>query len=327
MGHELTEVEGGHAFVYNVERGYPWHRLGIPVPGFMDPDEALELAKCNDSIALEETKVPGLFYTHSDIHGYMGVVGSEWRPQTCEEMVDLALSIVGMTEDTAVIDTMGRLGPQAQRFFCHIEFPELVVDPNGVADKIRRGLFVGTSFDGSMANILGLSNIREVCANTVRMSLERLQQAIKVKHTTNAAERMQLAAEAVGYAAAAERAVVAKAEELLAVDGGPAMRAALDALWPIPDDLDPKWAARRDDIRDDVWDLYKGPSNCGSVGENGWAAYNACTEWLDHFRGVRLKDKSQDAIATRRMEQTLIDPLSDVNKQKYRAADAILALA
>ena len=324
--HEIAHVDGEAAFAFNLQRGYPWHRLGQPVEDFMSPEHALKEAKCDDHVWLEPTFVPGKSYTVSDVHGYMGVVGDNWEITQCGDLVALAYSIVGMTEDEAAIDTMGRLGERGERFFCHIEFPELVIDPEGVADTIRRGLFCGTAFDGSMANTLGLSNIREVCANTVRMSLGQLKQAVKVKHTANAEERMQQAAAAVGYAAAAEREMMKRAEAMLAIDGEDAMLSAMGVLWDVNDpDLPERWMAERESTREACWELYEGPTCSQAVGENGWAAYAAVTEWMDYFRPV--KGLKGEAATQKRIVQTLVDDAHDVNKKKFLAAEAIFALA
>ena len=333
MPHEITQVDGESSFIFNEDRGWPWHRLGTPMAGFQTVGAALEAAKCNDIVTLDrlwkdeagEPYGPELYEVVSDIYGPMGVAGGGYKVMQCGEIMDIAARIVGMTEDEAVIDTMGRLGEFGERFFCHVEFPELVIDPEGIADTIRRGLFVGTSFDGSMANTIGLSNIREVCANTVRMSLGQLRQAISVKHTGNAEERMDQAAMAVGYAAAAERAMVEKAQAMLSVDGGRAFVAATQALWPIPDDLPKQHATRRAGVHEEVARLYlDGPTNFQLVGHNGWAVYGAITEWLDWMRP--MKGLEGDAATFRRLDQTLLDVSNPVNDKKMTAAAAILAL-
>jgi len=334
LAHELTELEGHASFVFNEDRGWPWHRLGTPMAGFMTVRQALEAANCDDIVTLHRLwhdadgnpVGPELYEVVSDYYGPMGVAGSGYKVMQCSEIMDIAQRIVGMSDDTAIVDTMGRLGEFGERFFCHVEFPELVIDPHGIADKIRRGLFVGTSFDGSMANTIGLSNIREVCANTVRLSLGQLKQAISVKHTGNAEERIDQAAVAVGYAAAAETAMVEKAEAMLRVDGGPAFAIACDTLWPMPEDLPKQHKTRRANIIEQVATLYlDGETNSKLVGHNGWAVYGAITEWMDWQRP--LKNLDGETATLTRLDQTLLNVSHDVNDRKMQVADAILSLA
>ena len=335
MPADLSEVNGNVAFVYNQQRGNPWHHLGQPIQGDMTMAGALRFSQSNDDVVLQPVyvldedgdpiQVPDLCATVSDIYGPMGVVGENWVPQQRSEMVQIAYDIAGLAGEDAHVDTMGNLGKNGQRFFAYIRFPEMVLDPEGIADVIERGLFVGTGFDGSMANTFGYTPTRPVCANTVRVALQNLQMAVKVKHTANAEERMHQAAAAMGYAHAVERQLEQKLQEMLEVqDGRKALRATLDALWPIEDDLADRFRQRREDTHDRIWDLYLGPTCADGVGENGWAAYNAVTEWLDHDRTVKAKPAEAQR---RRYQQTLVDTEHAVNTMKVKAAEVILASA
>ena len=332
MPHDLTEINGEHAFVYNQARGNPWHKLGMPVQGDMTMEGALRFSRSNDTVELQpvyaynsdgdEVQVPHVMATVSDIYGPMAVVGENWKPQQRSELVRLAYEIAGIAGEDARIDTMGNLGPQGQRFFTYIRFPEFVLDPHGIADTIERGLFVGTAFDGSMANTIGLTNVRVVCANTFAAAMAGLQRAVKVKHTANADERMTQAAAAIGYAGAAQKQSEKVMQDMLRVEPGKkALSVVLNKLWPLDLDEDNPWLRKREEIHEDIWALFHGETNAELVGDNGWAAYNAVTEWLDHERTVRVKGReAQD----RRYKQTLVDPESNVNAMKVRAASLIL---
>lgn len=334
MPHELTEIDGEHAFVYNQERGNPWHRLGMPIQGDMTAQGALRFSRSNDTVELQPVYVldedgdvvlvPGVAATVSDIYGPMAVVGENWEVKQRSEMMELAYTIAGLAGEDAHVDTMGNLGPQGQTFFAYVRFEEWVLDPQGVADTIDRGLFVGTSFDGTMANTFGYSLTRPVCKNTVRFALDHLKMAVKIKHTAGSDERTIQAAEALGYAGAVERQMKAKAEALLAVENPPLAKT-LEAIWPTEDlDDDNPYLKRREDIQERIWDLYLGPLNAELVGKNGWAAYNAITEWIDHERPVRLAGDS-DAKQQRRFQQALVDTDYKWNQTKARAAELLLA--
>lgn len=334
MAHELTHHNGDTQFAYNAERGNPWHGLGTPVRGDQTLEAMLEASGCDDEITLEPAyaltaegfvEIPNSRATVSSKYGPMKAVGSTYSVtgQQRRDIAALAAEIVGRS-DEACFDTMGALGDHGERFFAYLRFLDLVIDPGGIADTIERGLVVATSYDLTWCNTFGLTNVRAVCANTVRVGLAGLAQAIKVKHTSNAEERIRQAAAAIGYAAAAEEQIKAKAEAMLAVPGGPALDRLLAAMFPGKDRGKGDRTTAKSE-RAAVEQLYReGPLNAPMLGENGWAVYNAFTEWTDHFRPVRAKGLD-DAGRQRKRTEAAVNWASRTSADKIRAAEAILA--
>lgn len=338
MPADITEFEGMSLMAANVERGHPWHRLGQQVHKDMSIEVALELSGSDDHvlpITLQgvnpEDGTPVVVESHigiySDRFGVMSVASPSYEITQRREIVELAYEITGLSDDSAHIDTMGNLGDKAQKFFAYIRVPDLVIDESGIADTIERGLFVATSFDGTLPNIMGYSNIRVVCSNTLSMAMKGAQQAIKVKHTRNAEDRMKVAAQALGYVGAVEKAVVKRAEDMLKVaDGDKALQVVLDNLWPIDDkDLPDSTKTRRLNERGDVRVIYEGKDNLNvdKVGRNGYAAYNAVVEYLDHARGVRGSNGDGNTILMKRSEAAVL-PGQIVDK-KIRVSELVLS--
>lgn len=338
MADNITVVDGIAMMAANWERGHPWHRLGTQVHKDMDMDDALALSGSDDTVMpitlmgvnpeTGEADVPvddqvGIWSTK---YGNMSVASPSYEIMQRREILELAHEIEGLDPENAYIDTIGNLGEKAEKFFAYIRVPDLVIDPGGIADEIERGLFVATSFNGTLPNILGESAIRVVCENTLKMALGQASRLIKVRHTVNAEERIKVAAQALGYVGAVEEAMKSKAEAMLAVkDGDKALQYALDHIWPIDDkDLPDSTKTRRMNERGDVRILFEGKDNLNvdKVGRNGWAAYNAIVEYLDHARPVR--GGNGRTLLKRSESAALPGPVVD---KKVQVSDLVLASA
>ncbi len=66
---------------------------------------------------------------------------------------------------------------------------ETVLDPSGVADKVKTYLLINTSHDGSIAIQASITPVRVVCANTLNLALggkkkkNGIKQSFKIRHT------------------------------------------------------------------------------------------------------------------------------------------------
>jgi len=338
MPADITIVEGIPAMAINVERGHPWHRLGTQVHKDMDIEKALTLSGSDDEVMpvtlfgqnpeTGEIDVPieshvGIW---SNKYGNMSVASPSYEIMQRREIVELAYEIEGLGEADEHIDSIGNLGEHAERFFAYIRVPDLVIDPNGIADVIERGLFVATSFDGTLPNVIGESAIRVVCSNTLKFAMGRASKLIKVRHTVNAEERIKVAAQAYGYMGAVQAAMEDQAMRMLAVDDGDkALTYAMDYIWPIADpDLPDATKTRRMNERGDVRMMYEGTDNLNvdKVGRNGYAAYNAIVEYLDHARPVR--GGNGRTLLKRSEAAALPGPVVD---KKVKVSELVLASA
>jgi len=330
MSHNLTHLDGKAQFAYNAQRGDPWHRLGTRVTGDQTLAAMLEASGCDDTITLEPAyamtsegfvEIPGTRATVSSKYGPIKAVGTVYsvNGQQRRDLARLASEIVGRSGE-ACFDTMGAIGEHGEKFFAYLRFEDLVIDPNGIADIIKRGLIVATSYDMTWTNTFGATNVRAVCENTVRMGMGNLSQAIKVKHTADAAERVGQAAAAVGYAAAVEAQVQERAETMLRLDGEAALTRALDALWPEGETASAVSMNERATVRR----LYEeGPLNAELVGPNGWAAHNAVTEFFGYFAPIR--GAGSDAERQHKRTEAAVAWDSRTAAKMIRASEAILA--
>lgn len=332
MTANLTTDKGEVMAAYNVSRGHPWHRLGHNVTADMGLEEALKLSGSDDIVTPttlytlndetgEYEEVEGSIGVKSDRYGVMSTPGPNYEITQRREMLELAYEIEGLDPNhEAVIDTIGNIGERAEKFFAYLRVKNIVIDPGGIADEIEHGLVVATSFNGTLPNLIGPSDIRVVCENTLEAATRGTSERwIKARHTRNSEERMKEAAHALGYIGAVEKRIIDKAEKMLKVDGDKALNRVLDEMWKLEDDMPVATRTRRENERWQIKASYDGPGNLAvdSVGRNGWAAYQAITEFLDHKRPVR-----SDIMGTRRAEGSVLP--GKVMNDKAKASALIL---
>lgn len=338
MAHELEINDQGEAsFVFNQRNGMPWHRLGTPVDGNGSAAEMLALAKADYTVQLkpvytldeftgepvlvEDRFATGRLDPHANgIPTFQSweVVKGRYAVVQNDIVLDKALQVVGASHGDAVIDTLGVLN-EGRRFFATIALEDLYIDPQGVNDKICRNLVVETSHDGTTPIRYVNTDVRAVCANTVRMALDMAQSVFTTRHTTNVAGRLDEAAEVLGMSAQWAAEFRFMAETMLGIEvpqGSGRIDRVLNGIWPESEaDTDRKKRNREGRI-EDIRFRFENNRNAGGYGYNGWSLFQAVGEHLDHGRGRSLKQHAEESMS--------ID--NTVYKTKLAAQEAVLSL-
>jgi len=334
MSADLSERNGQVAFAYNRDRGMPWHLTGQPVDG--DQPLAVMLRESQMDFTLSKRPmsvlVDGRRYEVEDQHAnvatwpdgttkLLAIIGDRYTNVSFEDLVTWSLDLVGLSSGDAVIDTLGGLS-DFRRAFAYVRFPDVTIDPHGIADKLNTGMVVTTSFDGAASAVAAFSSVRVVCSNTLAFALSRATDRVKVRHTRNAQERMREAAAAIETYAQVRDAYLLSATSLLSIPGGPALDAALEVVAPIAADATPgRSLTIAKGKRDAIAGLAKGgESTAPVVGWNGWAVYNAVAEWLDWSSPLRGHDNTGQVRGERAL-------LGTHHEAKRDVASAILATA
>jgi phage/plasmid-like protein (TIGR03299 family) len=170
---------------------------------------------------------------------------------------------------------------------------ETILDPSGVADKVKTYLLINTSHDGSIAIQASITPVRVVCANTLNVALNRtkkkdgVKQSFKIRHTQTAQGKVAVARQALGMANSymdefdkMAHAMIAK--EISAQDFNNIILAAYPKPETDAKGSVKKWTNKVDMIND----IYTGEFN-GMIAGNAWGAFNALTERLDWYRTAR----------------------------------------
>lgn len=332
MSHNLELHNGKASFAYNKNNGIPWHNLGEPMNGYQTADEMLKAAYADynvevvpvyvtapdgELVELESRKATARINPHTGAYQPLASVGNRYLPVQNREVLENAFAIVGASHGDAIIDTLGVLD-EGRRFFSAIDLGTVVIDPSGAADRIAQYLLVYNSHDGSVPITYSNNNIRAVCENTVRMGLATAQATFKAKHTLGFSIRVEEAQQVLNLSTRWSEEFAKMAEQMLSI---PMTSGRLDhiitAAFPLANDASDRQKANHDDIVTKVKHIYTNEKNLGAVGNNGWAAWNAVVEFLDHHREGTPEERAL----------TSMDDNSWVTKRKLNAQQAVLAYA
>ena len=300
MAHDLETQNGVASFASFREPA--WHGLGTVFSDEKTTSEMLAAANLNNwNVRLVDVEIPNTLTsdknysyvvrtnptdnTQTDI---LGVVGERYHVLQNEDLFSFGDNIL---DGGGRWETAGSIRGGRVVFGSLALERETVLDPNGVADKVKTYLLINTSHDGSIAIQASITPVRVVCANTLNLALgskrNKIKQSFKIRHTQTANGKVAIAREALGLANVYMDAfdVMAKAmieKEVNAIDFNNIILAA----YPKPEsDLkgsNKKWENKINTIND----IYTGEFN-GMISGNAWGAFNALTERLDWYRSAR----------------------------------------
>ena len=300
MAHELETQNGVASFASFREPA--WHGLGTVFSDEKTTSEMLAAANLNNwNVRLVDVEIPNTLTsdknysyvvrtnptdnTQTDI---LGVVGERYHVLQNEDLFSFGDNIL---DGGGRWETAGSIRGGRVVFGSLALERETVLDPNGVADKVKTYLLINTSHDGSIAIQASITPVRVVCANTLNLALgskrNKIKQSFKIRHTQTANGKVAIAREALGLANVYMDAfdVMAKAMIEKEITAGQFNDIIL-AAYPKPE-KDSKGAVKKWDNKVDVInDIYTGQFN-GMIAGNAWGAFNALTERLDWHRNSR----------------------------------------
>lgn len=331
MAHELeTWSDGSASFVSARQHG--WHRLGTVLPAEFDAAAAMSHAKLGGWKVRKEPlrtapiistegvttlEVPDQFATvrTNPVTGrpdVLGVVGRGYTPIQNEEHADLLDTLVD--ESGAHFETAGSLRGGRQVFIT-MKMPSTMLI--GGVDPVDLYLVALNSHDGTSAFRLLVSPVRVVCANTQAAAISRARSSFSIRHTSGARGNIEQARQALGLTFAYAEAFQAEADALIAQSCTDTEFAAIVAqLWPIDvkSERSKSIGANRSHALNGLW--RQSATNDGIRGTR-WAAYQAITEYTDHFSPVGDKRNPDGARAERALTS------SSVGQIKTRAFDLL----
>ena len=315
MSHEISTTNGVASFADSQTdakgRVDAWHKLGTPVGHAMTAQEALDaahLANWNvrkrpiwadlreDNVeGVRGLVVPNQFATVFDnpvtkAITPIGVVGSRYTPIQNEAMTEFADALVD--ESGAHYQTAGSLRNYSQTFLT-MKLPQhmTLVGPNGDQDVTEWYLALFNSHDGS-SSLFGITtSVRVVCANTASVAISGAKSKFSIPHTSGWKGATQVAREKLGLAFKYEEAFEAEAQALFAqpfsVDETKAFSEELVELTKA--ERDSAAATRRQNEANAILKLFvESPTIVGTpIAGTKYGAFNAVTEYVDHFQGVR----------------------------------------
>lgn len=210
MAHNINfdENTGKHNFFSVKEKA--WHGLGQIVDQYPTSAEAIEHAGLNYQVqkanlsavnlssqnTAQNVPVPNFSATmRTDNGAVLGIVGKDYQIVQNRDAFTFFDSIVG--GDGILYETAGALG-KGERIFITAKLPGYI--EVGTDDLIEKYLFLTTSHDGSGSITAAFTPVRIVCANTLNAAMKNMTNVVKIRHTSNATERLRTAHKVMGIA-------------------------------------------------------------------------------------------------------------------------------
>lgn len=284
-------------------REVPWHRLGTVTDGAMTAREALEHSRLAD---WKLRHAPFVGYVEDEYvrrpdksfvvrtHPFTG------KPDILG-VTSPRYGLVSNEDSFAFLDAFGQIGGakfetagsilEGRRVFVTMRMPgELLV---AGMDPVETYLLATTTHDGSAPFEGMVVPNRVVCRNTLDFAMEGATRKVRIRHTSNATERME---EAANLLAATEGYVTsfAKAAEKLAatrLEGGD-VDDLLEELFKTPPRAGKTKMTRLEERRTQVASLLlRSETLADEFRMTGWGFVNAVAEWVDWFSPVRSQDE------------------------------------
>lgn len=161
-------------------------------------------------------------------------------------------------------------------------------------DAVDLNLFIRNPHDGSGALSFSLTSFRPACTNAVHAALKNARQSWKISHTPNAAGRVDLANTAIIAALNYRDAFQVQAEAMIAQTmSDMEFDKIVSCLWPISETSGEKVTERRTAIREQVKAIRTDSPTLDGVRGTVWGAFNALTEYTQHYRPVRGGERAR----------------------------------
>ena len=308
---EIDQTTGRAAFFS--ARVPAWHRLGQLVPEAVNAADALRLAHLDWTVTKEQQTVTVLSESgvstlvspdvatvrvnpFTGLPEILGTVSPGYEVVQNSELAPFLDAIVA--ESGAHFETAGSLRG-GSRVFLSLKLPTGIMV--GGVDRVDNYLVVTNSHDGGSSLTAVITPTRVVCANTLSVALAHNVSSVKLRHTTNVKDRMAQARQTLGVTVKYLDEFEAIANSMLAtsVTNGEFDRL-IKAVWPEKDtrtDKSTRGATIAANRTAKVTDLFRN-AGTNEVGRGtAWGAWNAVTEYLDHFQGSGDPDRSAERVA------------------------------
>lgn len=204
MAHRLNFKKDGSAAFFSVNQK-AWHGLGTIITDYPNSTDALKFAGLDftvekrpiltpDPITGENAEIKTHFATlRTDTNQVLGVVGKDYQIVQNTDAFTFFDEIVG--GEGIMYETAGALG-NGERIFITAKLPGYI--KVGQNDLIEQYLFLTTSHDGFGSITAAFTPVRIVCANTLNAALKSQSNAVKIRHTANAKDRLAQAHRLMG---------------------------------------------------------------------------------------------------------------------------------
>lgn len=318
-----------------------FHRLGTAIPAGMTVAEAMTHAHMDNWNVRKQpliaqlpgetgpvaVSLPGKFVVVRDnpFTGNvqpLGVVGNKFTPFQNEASTGL-LTTIG-DEAQAELSTVGVMG-DGRKTFVSMRLPshmEFISPVTGEADRTDLYLTVFNSHDGTGAMSVVLSPVRVMCCNQQRMTERHARSRFTLRHSGNASAKIAEVRSMLGLTFKYQDTFAAECQAMIDREmENEQVFAALTEVFGVERAATEAQKARRTETASMVFEVYKQSDTVAPFRGTAFGAYNAVTEYADHYRRVRARGGDDVQQAVRAASTLTSDAVADM---KGRAFDLLL---
>lgn len=223
----------------------------------------------------------------------LGVVGNTYQPRQPEQIFAFGDNIVDSGE--AKWERAGGYNGGSIIFAC-MELVHLGISVPGDESDIKPYLFLMDSFDGSYPTTGLLAYVRPVCINTFEMALgTTTSHKFKIRHVGGLEGKLDMARNALGisFKHTKETAEIVQRLAVTKMVDKQVAELFANVVWPIGDDASDDKIDNH--VSTEAFELYQSSETLDSIRGTAWGAFNAVTEFVDHYvkyagRGISTAD-------------------------------------
>jgi phage/plasmid-like protein (TIGR03299 family) len=303
MSHNINE---GRMF-YVGEK--PWHALGKKLDRPATAKEAIEAARIDYEVhkvpialagELSRKIIDGKYATvRKDTNDVLGIVSEKYNIIQNKDAFTFFDEVVG--EGQAIYHTAGALG-KGEKIWIMAKLPKEIVIAR--EDIIEKYLLLVNSHDGTTALTMYFSPVRVVCQNTLTLSFRKMAEKIGIRHTESYRQKISEARRILGitqkFYQEFEQDVQKMVEYKLTESQASFF---FDRILKGHDIRKKESTKYMNEMKTLIRLFYEGQGNqIAEVEKSLWAAVNAVTEYIDHYKPV----KKEESFSENRIRSILL---------------------
>ncbi len=281
----------------------PWRQIGTPVADCVNARQALEkagLAGWNirklqqsateltpDGVSTVENPEKVMLVRNDPATNqvrYLSTVGAGYGIRQNEEQADLLDALVAESGAQSLTDAGSLDG--GRRTFVTMKLPETMTIAG--VDPIDLHLAVFNSHDGSSAFRVMLVPFRVWCANQLNVAIRDKVSEVSIRHTRNAEIKVEEIRNKLGLMYSYAEAFEAEARKMIDAEmSTPEFREIVETIWPVDDNAPVRTRNNAERRRGELMRLWSSADTQKAVRGSRWAAWQAVTEYLDHYQPAK----------------------------------------
>lgn len=179
-----------------------------------------------------------------------------------------------------------------------------------LGDEITPHLIFQNSFNKKYICKAAIYPLRIVCQNQFNVAFRSAENAVTIRHSATAAEKLEQAKITMSTASSYMVEFSKLAEKFATLRVGPdAVDAFADYLFPIKADLKENEIRRLEVKRADLRNCFNADDN-GNFRNSAWGLINAYADFATHYSGTNQKKSAR--MAEKRFERSLSTPMNNI---------------